>query len=787
MDLDDAKLGNFFSRPIKIREIEWGTGANLFNEFDPWSLYLNNPRVINRITNFHLMKAVLNIKIVINGNGFQYGRAIAAYNPLEPFDDFTTNRSLVRQDVVAASQRPHIYLDPTTSTGGTLKLPFFNYRNYTNVADAAWSELGRMCIRSINPLKHANGATDQVTVSVFAWIEDVGLSVLTSVDADTLTAQSGREVDIANKDGIVSGPATAIAKAAGALKSIPAIAPFATATEAGAGVVAKVAKSLGYCRPPVTANPEPFKPVPASSLAMATVPDGTQKLTVDDKQELSVDPRIAGLSPTDPLNIKSIAQRESYLTSFTWAIGTAPETLLWNCRIDPCLFATDGLTPLGYHFPAMAMAALPFKYWTGSIKFRFQVVASAFHKGRLKIVYDPNYLESNEYNTNYLEIVDIAEKSDFTIEFGNGQTESWLTHCRPGITSTTELYSTTAYSAKEAGNGVVGVYIVNELTTPNSTVNNDVEVNVFVSAGDDFEVAVPDDHFQRFVFKPQSGEEAEIIPESMNTSEPSAPQQTESTVVGVGDTNHELLAKVFIGEAISSFRTLLKRYNLHSNLGWLADTNYNMLSGRRSMFPYLRGNVAGAVDTTSTLASYNYCNTVLLHWVTYAFSGWRGSIRWKIIPHGFFDTSKPTVYYIQRAPLGEIEFERDVLGIPSPANSSQLAKTVVIQPRLTNLPGQLNIPSGVRGMLYQDWGINPTAEFEVPYYSPFRFTPGKQENMTGIGVYEEAWDYRIVTDGATSTNFNLYCAAGEDFTPFFFTGLPVMYYEDAPPLAEGET
>lgn len=778
MDSDDAQLGNFLSRPIKIHEEEWGTGSNLFFSINPWALYMENPRVINRISNFNLLRATLKLKIVINGNGFQYGRALASYNPLDIWDDLSQNRALVPQDAVQASQMPHIYLDPTTSTGGEMSLPFFDYRNYVNIPESDWQELGVLTVRSLNALKHANGASDQVTISVFAWVEDTSMAVLTSTDPSTLSPQSGREIDEANTKGMISGPATAIQKAATVLASVPQIAPFATATAAGAGVVANVAKALGYCRPPVTKDPEPYRPHGNASLALTTVPDGTSKMTIDDKQELSIDPRLAGLGAADPLNIKEIAKRESYLTTFSWNIGTSPETLLWNARIDPCTWAENGLTPKGFHFPACAMAALPFKYWTGKMKFRFQIVCSAFHKGRLKIVYDPNFLAGSEYNTNYLEVVDIADKSDFTIEIGNGQATTLLTHAEPGINSVTEMYSTTAYASRNPGNGVIGVYVVNELTTPNSTVNNDIEVNVFVSMGDDFETFVPNDTFQKFVFKPQSG--SEIVPEGQNTAEPSAPQQEQSSEVGPGYTNHGLVNKVFTGEAISSFRTLLKRYNLHQSLIFGENSSPRVHYGRRSMFPYLRGNVSGAVNVTGLGAPYSYCNTVLLHWVTYAFAGWRGGIRWKILPRGEMDVDRDPQVYIQRAPLGGFEYQKgSTTTIAQYATDQDSAASVVV--RSGSYP-QSNAPlSGPNGLVFAQGKVNPNIEFECPFYSPFRFSPGKTENYTGLGLFTESWDYRIFVDANVDTCFDAYCAAAEDFQCYFFTGLPVMYYEADPP------
>lgn len=779
-DLGDATLDNFFSRPLKIHEEEWGTGTTLFFNINPWALYMQNSRVINRIINYNLLRSSLRVKIVINGNGFQYGRAIASYLPFPLFDTLSSNAALVSQDIVQASQQPHIYLNPTTSTGGELKLPFFYHENSMSIPESDWQLMGDLTVRSINDLKHANGASDKVTISVFAWIEDVTMSVLTSREPGTLIPQSGKasEVDEANHEGTISGPATALAEMACVAALYPPLTPFATATAIAAESTAEIAKMFGYCRPAITKAPEPYRPTPASSLAVTNVPDNAQKMTVDDKQELCIDPRISGLGNTDSLAIKEIAKRESYLTTFDWAMGTAPETLLWNARIDPVTWAEDGLTPNGFHFPACAMAALPFKYWTGTMNFRFQIVASAFHKGRIKIVYDPHFLASNEYNTNYIEIVDIAEKADFTMSFGNGQNRSLLTRHEPGVDSVTQMYSTTPYASAEEGNGVVGVYVVNELTTPNSTVNNDIQVNVYVSMGDDFEVFVPEDSFQNFVFKPQSGG-AEEVPESFGTEEPDAPQQEASDTLGVGLSNHDKLGLVYTGESILSFRTLLKRYNLHTAVVDTTPAQAARTRMRHPGFPYLRGNVLGAVHTTGAFDKYNYCNTVLLHWVTLAFSGWRGSIRWKLIPRGNGGSVQTKIaLYAQRAPIGEKGYyHTEVSATAYDQNSG--AHSCITQKGVGNQLTNYAV-AGTRGCCYTNDKVNNVLEYEVPFYSYYRFVPGKTENYTTT-LQSEGADLMIFSNQSETDPMEFWCAAGEDFQTYFWTGLPRVYYEAAPP------
>jgi hypothetical protein len=781
-DTQGDELSSFFSRPLKISETEWATNSALNVVLDPWASFINNPRVVNRMTNYNLLRARLRLKIMINGNSFHYGRAMALYHPMHTRDDFTTLGSTA--SLVQGSQMPHVFLDPTTSTGGELCLPFFFEKNNVNLTSLEYTNLGRLHIISLNDLRHANGATDKATVSVFAWLEDVELNMLTSLDIAAIVPQSGKEVDEANDSGVVSGPATAISKISATLSEAPYIGPFAMATSKAAGITAATAKLFGYSRPPVTKDPDPYKPTAISSLATTTVPDGAAKMTIDDKQELTIDPTISGIGPGDPLNIKQIAKRESYLTTFDWDIGEAPETLLWNTRVMPTLWRVDGSA---IYLPACAMAAVPFAFWTGTMKFRFQVVASAFHKGRLKVVYDPNFVSSNEYNTNYMEIIDIAEKQDFTIEVGNGQHQSLLTSSTPQGT-TVATYGSIPLGLSSVGNGVLSLYIVNELTTPDTTAPRDIQVNVFVSMGDDFEVFVPSDRFACYEFKPQSGFEPQSGNEDNNMNDalvshaPSPPQQDGDTdVVGVGSTNHEHLNKVFTGEVVKSFRPLLKRYSLHSMLNATFNSDRRVLYGRRTAFPFLRGNVANAVHTTAAATPYNYCNTMLLHWVTLAFSGYRGSIRWKICPMSFMANDSLPITQVQRE-FSPRYYQNGRTAVFTPITESQMAFQGALDASLS-LPATNKPLGGARGMVLTNGYVNPNTEFEVPFYSDDRFVPGKREDYTNsFDTYLlNTFDYKIFMRGNNETYINAFCAAGEDFQVYFWTGLPPLYYNPSPP------
>jgi hypothetical protein len=106
--------------------------------------------------------------------------------------------------------------------------------------------------------------------------------------------------------GIISAPASAIAKAAGMLEAIPMIAPYARATEMVATKVGQIAALFGYSRPAVISDIVLQKPSPTGNLANVDAADAVNRLTLDSKQELTIDSRTVGLDGSDQMTIDSI-------------------------------------------------------------------------------------------------------------------------------------------------------------------------------------------------------------------------------------------------------------------------------------------------------------------------------------------------------------------------------------------------------------------------------------------------------------------------------------------------
>lgn len=782
----DASLDEFFSRPLRIRTEEWGVNTQLGVAFNPWKLYFQNPRVINRISNYKLLQADLCVKVTINGNAFHYGRAILSYVPLPTLDNMSSFRAFIDVDNVGASQRPHLYIDPTNSQGGEMCLPFFFFKNALDVPSADWNEMGTLTLNTLTPLKHANGAVDTVTVNVFAWAENVKFAIPTQIEPGAIVPQA----DEYGK-GPISRPSSIVASLAAKMANVPAIGPFMRATEIGASAIAGISSLFGYSRP-VMLSKSQFKPHPKGDMAVTDIEDDIPKLSVTAKQELSVDPRTVGLSNVDEMCINYVASRESYLVGFPWPVTTATETLLWNCVVDP---AVHRIFNDEYHFPASCFASMPFDNWRGTMDFRFQVVCSKYHKGRLKVVYDPSGNPSGaaEYNTAYTTIVDISDTTDFTISCGWGQATSYRERIPLG-TNEADMHNVVPLTynspALRYGNGTIAVYVVNELTVPNTTIDNDIEINVFVKMCDDFEVASPDGNEVnqlRLTPIPQAEEvvpQAEDVPNDGDEADrmDSAPMATTpvnqmAPHIPLTDyTNH-----IHYGESIRSFRQLLKRYNLHEVLPLVTregsgGSNANVITRFiRPLLPFEPGYTTDVNDITYPLiaGSYYYSQMTLMRYLTVGYCGWRGGVRW------MYDTSSAC-----KATIGD---RKSVL-IARERFDQQMDNFSVEQVSPNNPLGQgtLNIyydeSNGQSGAIASCTTLNPIASAEIPYYSINRFSVGKQRVRK-----ENAFNMpkvRVIIAGPSSTSdyVTSWCAAAEDFSCFFFTGAPIFYREVGFPI-----
>jgi hypothetical protein len=397
------------------------------------------------------------------------------------------------------------------------------------------------------------------------------------------------------------------------------------------------------------------------------------------------------------------------------------------------------------------------------------VVASAFHKGRLRFTWDPNYIANTgapELNVAFSHVVDLEGKRDFIVDIPWGQPDPFLpvlVNIANNVSSSTR-YAATAYDA----NGVFAVHVQNSLTVANDLPST-VTVLVFKSCPD-LCVAVPEAaNFSGMVNAYSATPQALEVDMSETTPESCEPVSTappESLGVGMCDEDQ---LKIFFGEAVVSFRSLLKRYMLHSvySFAGAASVLYywtNIITD----FPCYKGYSANAIHRTAAAGKFNYTHQTLINYLAPAFLCVRGSTRSK---------------YVFAGTASEQAFQ---MSVTRTYNETPASTPYTVGLTNTNVASRamiINMENGFNGATTTPLLQQPVIEVEHPYYKACRFDLAKDIDLSlaantrgGLGLGAMTHRLTLLIWSTGNKIVHRYVAGGEDLTMSFFQGAPPMAF-----------
>jgi len=762
-----AGLTDFLSRPVRIFTTTWSPSdpqGLLSTAFRPWYEFLNNSSIKNKLSNYAFLRGNLKMKIITNASPFLYGSARLVYQPLPDFTASTITSS-IPSSLIPLSQRPGVWITPSHSEGAEFTCPFVYPRSFvrTQVANDVRS-LGSAGLYIYNALASANGATSSVSVQVYAWMEDVilaGPSVGAVLQADEYGV------------GVVSAPASAVAAAASTLTKAPLIGRFAKATEIGASAVSNIAKLFGYTNVPVISDPQPMRIQPFPTLATAEIGYPQDKLALDPKNELSIDPSIAGLSGEDEMAIASFVQRESFLVGSTWSSTQVPDTPLFTSIVLPQLSQN---TSNVIDFTPMALASTMFRNWRGDIIFRFRFIASPFHKGRVRISYDP---QSSSIQTTgdtgpfvMNRIVDLGAETDVEFRVPYQQALPW---CYTLASSLNVNFSTSATPtlaiSDTFNNGMISVKVLTALTGPTTTAS--VGMQVFVRGAENLEFANP------------SSLSSDLSPFALQSEEYYHDPGKVSNVMGTSVDASSHRALVNFGESVRSFRTLLRRHN------WL-DTVYidnptastvGVYRINQTRFPAYYGydpagwNSAKGITVPASDFPFNFVNVTPWHLLAPCFLAQRGSMNW------IFNPSKGSQGIVSRVSRYNGSF---------PGYSNGYISSVATTPNKAEYAYWNSARATTAGSSLIHTNTAAGQAIVAPSFSPFKFQSTRPAYTTiPAGTASPGYDgtvldtlaielpYSAADSSLNAVTVERYFGIGADYSLHFFMNCPTLTYINA--------
>lgn len=774
-------LADWFKRPVRLDAFVWkgSDPLGLLKTIKPWAVWAATPTITNKLNNYGFFRGDLHIKVVSNASPFLYGRMMMSYLPASSFKNSTVFVDAGQRHLMPLSQRPNTTIDVTDNTGCTMILPFIYPANsmkcnYLNL----FQNLGDLSFHAFTSLQSANGVTiPEVPVTIYAWCENIELSGATvayAAQSETYYAQSDEY-----GEGCVSAPASAVAGAASYFERFPIIGRFATATRLGATAVSAIAKLFGFTNVPVIADTAPMRPEPFPKLASTEIGFPIEKLTLDPKNELSIDPRIVGNSTgRDEMMISDITSRESYLCSAQWSTSNIENDILFWTRVSPTVwdkYTVNAASTAIYATP-MGYIAQAFHNWRGDIIFKFKVVCTQFHKGRLRISFDPSFDVSRTLNTVpdsisvvHTAVLDIGETTEVEFRVPYQQALQFL-YCRDTFTDRGWSVNSamSPYPALEKfDNGALSVRVLNELTAP--VASSSVSLLIYVRGAENLEFANPrnvDDLYTMSFYQAQCDD---------GTSVSAGKVKSDPT-----DQYH-----VYFGENIRSLRQLLRRYQYHSLSAHTCLQSANQAMHRCYRYvhrmPESPGyfsngmNLAQTIVAPSSTYGYNFCQMTYLSYFSNLYLCYRGTTNQTynvLTSNEYIDC-----FYAYRRPT----FVSSNTGV-----ASVVTNTVNEAARI----GTWN--AGGSGMAITNTKTTAGLNIQFPSYNLFKFL-STDPTVGNVGsLYESTADDHAVVGFLVKTQPNTpdkqylmqrYVAAGTDFSLVFFINTPTLFIYSTYPNA----
>jgi len=604
------------------------------------------PNFLTRLTGVHAIRFTTRFTVTVAATPFQQALLAQSFQ----YGSYITNPTVYPRssNSTFVTNLPHVVHDIAETTMSQLDVPFLYAYDYLTLSSTSINldvgtagVIGIYALNTLLPYRTIAGVAAP-TYKIFVSLHDVELIGSTAMTYNAVTTQSGMSEHYPNrKKSVVRKGTNPIVKEEQSVKGsdkvlalsskirtissyIPFLSSIGSTTSNLMDVGANVAKAFGYAKPQVEDHPARVwrnnqigdcnVDIPTSSFVLA--PFQSNRLAVDS---------LAGGTDVDEMAIQYVIGKYGQIFAGNIATTDAVGTPIYSTSVCPMnfWFRTNSGRPGGnLPLPAgatattnaialspLAYTAQYFRYWRGTLTFKFTFSKTKFHGGRVMVGFIPqldedisNYVAtavvpalevtaSGPQPFSYSEVFDLRDASHF--EF------------------TVPYISQTPFTTILSSIGGVTMFVMDPLIT-SGEIAPTVDFLVEVKAEDDFEFGCP-------------------APPMFSVATPGA--SSANTVFlqsgldqGGVDTTDNTVTQYTTGESILSFKQLAMIPNYFS-----ADI-LNLSISRTTLWPFWsfgRFTMAAPLpNNTSASFAFTRSGTIA---AMYAFAA--GSTEWHVYPY----------------------------------------------------------------------------------------------------------------------------------------------------------
>jgi hypothetical protein len=539
-----------------------------FTQFDFPGFYRTKPLWVEKLKGFLGIRFDLSFRLVVNATRFQQGRYMPLWKPWGGADAAAPRNVAQMQGHVATlvqrTQMPHAEIDINCDTEIEFKIPFSNMYNFcytrtitSTLISASHNSVGSIQIYPYVALSAVAGSQScSYTLYVSAEnIELIGITVPQSQVSFKRKSRSFTEQEQESANiGPISSIMTKVTQATSILSGVPLISSYTSSVGWLADIIGRTASVFGYSRPvnigPVHRIEKDIFPYFCS----VDAPDNSMPFSLSYKNQLG---QMTGISPTDldEMDFSFLVTIPTWAATVTWAtIGTDPVgDSLFSTLVGP--FGSQAVTTtvnssLLTHFAPYQLVASRFRYWRGTMVYKFKFVKTEFHSGRLSFAYIP--FTTSQVSPVTVPYVDLPYVHRHIVDI---RLDNEVTFKVPFVSDTPWKYSNATLDIDNTG--LFQINVVDPLVAPD-TVSQTVSIICEICMGADAEFSVPSPTLYNTPFygtAPQMGTfDNASLPESNVCNEV-------NTSIGGSSSSFDMhnSALLCIGEKITSLRSMLKR------------------------------------------------------------------------------------------------------------------------------------------------------------------------------------------------------------------------------------
>jgi hypothetical protein len=771
-------LNMMVEKPALVNVTPWSTGSAhgtvlaVFNcPFDLVTSTVNH----QPFNDYTFWRGVPTVKFQVNGTKFHTGRLIAFFVPL-------TNAGVVAgwhvQNFAAATSVTHVMLDPAVNTIAELKIPFINQQSHINLRDVTSADfLGTLVLMVFNQLQVGAGASTTVNVSMTVEFNENEFKV------PAPTGQVFRDANIQRKltrkaqhDKSHAQGNTFTTTNNQTYKDVASLAlqQNTTGEEIGRGASAHASLDKPNCglEPPLV------QITGLGFMANSTNITHLERFMHQPGPLTIATPETFGTT-IDEMSLDHLFSIWNYDSRYNWTTSQPVGGSFVSRPVCPNPEALNSLRAVGtyYNVTTLDYCSMKASFWTGSIEYKIQVIASEYHTGKLFVG-----MHYGITSPNLSSVDDLTSQSGLYIDLGAG-THEYIVSI-PYISSKQMLRVPNGIEAlSNQLNFCTGYWtltIINPLVAP-AGVSTNVDINIYKRGGPDYAV-----HYY-------GANNSTIVPADHDPGTPSlrihdvSEAQSGKTYYLSPSTPS---AKVYpTGERIDNISDIIKRYARFTN-------EYGtMVSGLVSVGYDISAILfTPAIDLSTTAVSpYAYRQSGLISYYSAMYRAHRGSWRFKTfttsVSPTYIDntaTVGPT-YVSNRAPVTTaVLFSPDATSkINPPLTTPQFYMLNSALAEGFDVVANTNTQYGMIGAPIQVATSEPGVNmFEIPYVSQYKFLL-IQKDLTnepflfGTDYSSNGTIFFQFTGSqpgaAMQYNNASYVAAGDETRFGIYLGPPVIY------------